>query len=355
MSSPRVLIIGNFLSAHGASRGVCEELAPRLEASGWTVSTTSDKRFRPARLADMLSAVWKRRRDYDVAQVDVYSGPAFSWAEAVCWMLRQIGRPYVLTLHGGALPQFARRRRERVARLLKSAQAVTVPSPYLLQQMAEFRHDLTLLPNGLEIAAYASQPVRAMEPRLIWLRAFHGVYNPMMAPRVLARLTAEFPSIHLTMAGPDKGDGAYQKTVDAAKACGVDGHLDIRGPVPKAGVPALLAQGDIFLNTSNVDNTPVSVLEAMASGMCVVSTEVGGIPYLLKSGDDALLVPPDDDAAMASAVRRILLDRALAGRLQVASMRKVRQFDWPVVLLKWQELLTSVAADRRRRARAEVA
>jgi len=343
MSSPRILIVGNFLSSHGASRGVCEELAPRLQASGWVVTTTSDKRPRLVRLADMLWTVWNRRHDYDVAQVDVYSGPAFMWAEAVCRVLRQANRRYVLTLHGGALPQFARSRRQRVERLLKSADAVTIPSPYLLEQMAEFRKDLTLLPNGLEISSYKSRPVRTLKPRLVWLRAFHHVYNPTMVPRVLARLKAEFPSIHMTMAGFDKGDGSYQKTVAAAKAEGVEEHLEMRGSIPKSNVPAFLATGDIFLNTSSVDNTPVSVLEAMASGLCVVSTEVGGIRYLLQSGKEALLAPANDDEAMAVAVRSLLQDEALAERIQISSKAKVRRFDWNVVLPQWHEILARTA------------
>ena len=73
-------------------------------------------------------------------------------------------------------------------------------------------------------------------------------------------------------------------------------------------MPACLADGDIFLNTSLVDNTPVSILEAMASGMCIVSTNVGGIPYLLKAGHEALLVSPGDPEKMAEAVRQILQD-----------------------------------------------
>src|SRR2546430_1648488 len=104
---PKLLLIGNFLSASIGTRGVCEELAGRLAAPGWSILTTSSKPGRVARLADMLATVWNRRRDYDAAQVDVYSGAAFFWAEAVAFALRRAGKPYVLTLHGGALPDFA--------------------------------------------------------------------------------------------------------------------------------------------------------------------------------------------------------------------------------------------------------
>ncbi|HEX2205773.1 MAG TPA: glycosyltransferase family 4 protein, partial [Longimicrobium sp.] len=111
------------------------------------------------------------------------------------------------------------------------------------------------------------------------------------------------------------------------------------GPVPKAEVPARLAEGDVYLNTPRADNTPVTVLEAMACGLCVVSTEVGGIPYLLDDGGDALLVPPGDAEAMAAAVLRLLRDPALAGRLSRAGRRKAEGCDWSAVLPRWEGLL----------------
>ncbi len=128
VSPGRVLLIGNFLSGSIGTRGVCEELAGRLTASGWSVLTTSSKPGRAARLADMLATVWTRRRDYDVAHIDVYSGAAFFWAESVAFALRRLSKPYVLTLHGGALPDFARQWPARTRHLLQSAAAVTAPS-----------------------------------------------------------------------------------------------------------------------------------------------------------------------------------------------------------------------------------
>jgi glycosyltransferase involved in cell wall biosynthesis len=343
MIFPRLLIVGNFISSSGCSRGVCEELAPRLRASGWSVLTTSHRRSRPARLMDMLYTVWKSRHEFDLAQVDVYSGPSFLWAEAVCCLLRRLGRPYVLTLHGGNLPNFARTANRRVAALLNSAAVVTVPSSYLLNQMRAYRRNLILLPNGLDLSAYGHMVRRPVQPHLVWLRAFHQIYNPAMAPRVIARLKKEFPAIRLTMAGPDKGDSSREATIATAKQYCVESQMEMQGALPKQSVPCFLSAGDIFLNTSRIDNTPVSVLEAMAAGMCVVSTDPGGIPYLLNNEQDALLVPVDDDIAMAEAVRRLLTDPALVERLQVAALAKVRSFDWSVVLPQWRALLTAVA------------
>lgn len=339
-----VLLVGNFLSSTRGARSVCEEFAERLAAGGWSALTTSDKPGRTLRLLDMVTTAWQRRREYRVAQVDVFSGPAFFWAEAVCWTLRRINKPYVLTLRGGSLPAFGRRWPSRVRHLFSSAVAVVTPSGYLLESMKPYRGDLRLLPNPLDSRAYAFRVREQAQPRLVWLRAFHETYNPPLAPKVVALLAADFPHTHLTMVGRDKGDGSFERTERVAIELGVRDRLLLPGGVCKADVPTWINKGDIFLNTTNVDNTPISVLEAMACGLCVVSTNVGGIPYLLKDGHDALLVPPDDAQAMASAVGRILTDHALAERLSRNARQKAEQFDWKIIFPQWEELLMAVSA-----------
>ncbi|MFG0262382.1 MAG: glycosyl transferase family 1, partial [Novipirellula sp. JB048] len=149
LRNPSVLLIGNFLSNHVGNFSVCEDLAVRLRESGMKVITASDRKARVPRLTDMLATVLTRRNQYQVASVDVYSGLGFGLAEATCYALRAIGKPYVLTLRGGNLPHYSKRWPRRVQRLLSGAAAVTTPSNYLLQTMQGFRSDLTLLPNPL--------------------------------------------------------------------------------------------------------------------------------------------------------------------------------------------------------------
>jgi len=338
------LIIGNHLSAHGRSPTACEELSARLAAGGWPVLTASNRLHPALRLGDMVGAVLLRRTEYQVAQVDVYSGRAFLWAEAVCAALRACGKPFVLTLHGGALPEMARREGARVARLLRAAAAVTAPSRYLRHAFSTMRPDLELLPNALDLAAYRFRPRRRPEPRLIWLRAFHEIYDSILAVETLAELNAEMPGATLTMIGPDKGDGSLERSRGRARELALTDSVSFPGRVNKRDVPSQLEQGDIFINTSRIDNTPVSVLEAMAAGMCIVSTGVGGIPDLLEDGVDALLVPAGNPRAMADAIRRIRREPDLAEQLSRNARRKVSAFDWSAILPRWQRILAEAAA-----------
>ena len=337
-----ILLVGNFLSGHGYTRQFIEDLADHMENAGWSVICTSKILTRPLRLMDMIFTILASRNKYVVGHIVVFSGPAFLWAEISSWVLKVLRKPFVLSLHGGSLPVFARRWPGRVRHLLNSAVVVIAPSRYLLEQMRPYQSELRLLPNPLNVRASDFRSRSKPHPALIWLRSFHKIYNPSLAAEVVARLASDIPEVHLTMVGPDKGDGSLQLTQQVAKDLGVSEKIHFPGRVTKTEVPTWLQRGDIFINTTDTDNTPISVLEAMACGLCVVSTNVGGIPYLLNDEEDSLLVPPNDPAAMAAAVRRILTEPGLAVRLSTNARHKVEQFDWSVILPQWEALFSEV-------------
>ncbi len=337
-----VLLVGYMPPPAVGARAQSEELGERLAEAGWRVSTVSHRAGRLARVVDIVVSAWRWRSRYAVAEVDVFSGAAFRWAEAACGVLRAARRPYVLALHGGNLPPFARTRRDRVRRLLGGAAAVTAPSRYLFEEMRAYRPDLLHLPNGLALGSFPFVARAGASPRLIWVRAFHDVYNPSLAVRVLARVAAERPDARLAMIGRDK-DGSLGRVRALARELGVADRLELPGPVPHGDVARWLASADVFLNTTNVDNTPVSVLEAQAAGLAVVSTNVGGLPYLLADGADALLVAPDDAESMARAVLRVVSEPGLAASLAARGREKAERFDWARVLPEWDALLTRVA------------
>jgi glycosyltransferase involved in cell wall biosynthesis len=296
-----------------------------------------------ARLFDMLTTAWRQRRRFDVAQVDVYSGPAFYWCEAVCWLLRRVKKPYVLTLHGGNLPEFAARYPRRVGRVLHSADYVTVPSRYLHQKMTGFRQDLHVVPNPLDLGAYSFRHRNTVAPQLIWLRSFHTMYNPMLAVRVVAELYRDVPDISLAMVGRDRGDGSLQKTARLANGLGVGNRVDFVGAVAKSEVPEWLDRADVFLNTSDIDNAPVSVLEAMACGLCVVTTNVGGLPCLVDHERTGLLVEANDAKAMAAEVHRLVTTAGLSGGISARAHERVADADWSQVILRWEQILAEAA------------
>lgn len=340
---PSVLFVGAFPAPAPVERYVSGDLAMRLESRGWCTRLVSRKAGRLGRCADIPLSIWRWRAEYGLACVDIYSGPAFLWAEAACAVLRRLGKPYVLTLHGGDLPEFGKRHATRVKKLLASAAAVTCPSAYLATEMRRFRPDILLIPNGLDLPQYPFGEPRPPLRELVWIRAFHEVYNPTLAVQVLAAVCRQ-SEVRLSMIGPDKGDGSLGAARQTAAELGVAALVTFPGPVPKDQVPKALENADIFLNTTNFDNTPVSVLEAMACGLPVVSTNVGGIPYLLTHNETALLSAPGDAAAMTKAVLQLMRHQDLAANLSRNARRQVEPFDWAAVLPQWERLLASLVS-----------
>jgi len=328
------------------SRAISEDLAEHLAANGWSTTLTSRSSSRWWRPVDMASTIARARHRFDVAVIDVYSGAAFHWAEMTARLLRGAGKPYVVTLHGGGLPAFAARAPRRFRRFVARAAAVTTPSRYLLELANRVRPDAILLPNPIEPSAYPFRLRSNPAPRLVWLRAFHQQYNPTLAPRVLAALVERHPDVALTMFGADK-DGSEGRVRAEAARLGVASRLTLPGAIAKRDVPRAIADADIFLNTTNVDNSPVSVIEAMACGLCIASTNVGGLPFLLEHETDALLVPPNDPDAMANAVHRLLTDPPLAAWLSGGARAKAERFGWADVLPRWERLLRRLAAEAR--------
>lgn len=340
-----ILFVGNFLSHARGHRHYCEEFADRIEARGWNVVRTSSASGRIARLTDMVRTTWERRNDYGVAHVDLYSGAAFFWAEVVCFELRRLRKPFVLTMHGGNLPQFAQRWPRRMRRLLTSADIVTSPSKYLSDAMA-YGRDTVIVPNAIDLSRYPFALREAPNRRLTWLRAFHAAYNPLLGVEVLARLCARNESTTLRMIGPDRHDGTLQLVEQRARELGVADRLEVVGPIANDDVPTELSRSDVLLNTTNIDNTPISVLEAMGCGLCVVSTDVGGLPYLLEHEHNALLVPPRDPAAMTDAVERIFAEPGLAARISQSARERALTCDWAAVGARWENVFESVYAPR---------
>ncbi|MEM9404776.1 MAG: glycosyltransferase family 4 protein [Acidobacteriota bacterium] len=341
----RILLLGTFLSRRRSTRAVGEDLADRLQQRGWRVATASSFVHPLPRLLDSLAVILRRRSDYDVAHIDLYSGRAFQVAEACAGLLRRLDRPYLITLHGGGLADMASSEPNRVRALLSGALAVTSPSDFLREALAPLRPDIEVLPNPVPLENYTYRERASLRPKLLWLRAFADIYRPADAVRTVRTLRERGRDAEVHIIGPDKGGQALDEVKRERRGLERWVHLEADG-IAKPEVAATFDTADIFLNTSSVDNTPVTVIEAMASGLPVVSTDAGGLKYLIRSGSDGLLVPVGDPHAMADAVERLLDEPGLGLALTRTARAKVERWDWRHVIVRWEELFLEALGSR---------
>jgi glycosyltransferase involved in cell wall biosynthesis len=340
-----ILLIGNHLSKSGKNLSVGEDLALQLRKNGWKVHLTSSKNNKIIRLFDMLLTILLRRKEYKLAQIDVFSGQAFMWALLSGHLLQVVNKPFILSLHGGSLPKFAVKYENRVKKLLLIATHVTTPSTYLHDFFIQYRKDISLIPNGIDLKNYQYIHRDYLKPTLMWLRAFHKIYNPSMAINVLSEIKKIFPDSSLTMIGPDKKDGSLLKVVENSKKLEIEHSVHIFDQIPKKEVPEWLQKGDIFLNTTNVESFGISVIEAAACGLCIVTTNAGELSNIWENEIDALLVPTGNDLAMSEAIIKLCSDIELARKLSLNGRRKAEMFDWSNILPKWLNLFNSILSN----------
>ena len=103
-------------------------------------------------------------------------------------------------------------------------------------------------------------------------------------------------------------------------------------------MPELYDEADIYLNSPNIDNMPGSIIEAFATGLPVVTTDAGGIPYIVTNGETGLIVRRDDHEAMAARALALVDDEAMAARLVERAHNECRKYEWPAVRNNWLQL-----------------
>jgi glycosyltransferase involved in cell wall biosynthesis len=156
----------------------------------------------------------------------------------------------------------------------------------------------------------------------------YGVENTLVA---FAVIQTTFPAATLTIAGLGSQEAELKHLAQALALR----NVRFVGPVEPASMPALYNANSIFLNSSFVDNQPLSVLEAMASGMPVVSTGVGDIPNMIQDGESGTLIPTADPSAMAKAATLLLEQPERALLMAERAKESLMQYDWSNVGPAW--------------------
>lgn len=338
---PRIAITGPMLGRNpGYVTTQGEFLTDLLRESGYDVVSTSVRPGRFRRLADTISTLHRELPRLDLVIVETYSGPSFVVEDIVTRMVRAHSKPLIMHLHGGGMPAFAMRFPKWSERVLRRAAALVAPSEFLAREMRPTAGEVRVIPNILDVESYPYRHREHVTPRLLWMRAYHEIYNPLMALRVLARVREQLPEATLVMAGQDKG--MRDVVAAGARELRLDGAVEILGFLDERRKREVAARCDVFLNTTNVDNAPVAVVEMAAFGIPVVTTDVGGIRDLVIDGYTGLLVNAGDADAMAEAVVRLVREPGLAARLSTAGAQLAAEWAWPPVRARWEKLFTEV-------------
>lgn len=336
------LYLSSFPAGQGDYQTACAMLADVLRDQGYELHTASPFKNIFAKFLHMAGVYCRRFFRFRVLIIDVFSSLAFWYAVFFAFLGRLTGKKVVLILHGGNLPEKADNAPFWMRFLFRQAHAVTAPSAFLRDEMMQrFPVCVSVIHNALEVELYPGRVREPAEPVLFWLRAFKAFYQPEYAVEVVHRLRDRFPAVELHMAGPIVDD-SYQKCRQLVAAYNLENRVHFHGLIDKPTIRELGNRCDVFLNTTSIDNAPVTVLEALFMGLCVVSSAVGGVPKLVKAGDEALLVPADKVDGFVDAVTRILTEPQTASALSKAGLAKAEAFSKASVGAEWDKLLRTL-------------
>jgi glycosyltransferase involved in cell wall biosynthesis len=295
-------------------------------------------------------------REANVMHVMANSGLAwFLLAAPAITTAARRGVPVVVNYRGGLARDFLRESAQRVLAVLRLADALVVPTNFLREVFAEHGVEARVIPNVVDVEVFSPAVAPRGEseaPHIVVTRNLEPIYGVDVALRAAALLRRVFPQLRMSIAGTGPERGALEAL---SASLGLSGAVRFTGRLEVAQMAALYRDADIVLNASRVDNTPNALLEAAASGVPIVSTDAGGIPYLLKHGETAWLAPVESAEQLAAGVERVLRDESLRNSLRAAGLALAKSCSWPVVRGQWLGLYEQLAMKSHRGAVAAVA
>ncbi|GGI58023.1 glycosyltransferase family 4 protein [Winogradskyella haliclonae] len=331
-----LLYIGNNLNTTKTNVSSIQVLGGLLESEGYNLRYASSYSNKFVRFLHMAWCCIRFSKWANGVLIDTYSTQNFYYAFACSQVCRFFAVPYFPILHGGNLPSRLEKNPKMSAWIFNNSRLNISPSLYLKSIFEEKGFDNVIyIPNSIPLDKYDAIPKRYDIIKLLWVRSFSEIYNPQMAIKVIKQLKDLEYSVELCMVGPDS-DGSLGTLKTLTKTLNVD--VKFTGKLSKEQWIKLSRDYNIFINTTNYDNMPVSVIEAMALAFPIVSTKVGGLPFLIDDNKNGLLVPVNDVDAMVKAILKIFNNEDLRHQLSTSARQKVKRFDWEVTKTQWYSI-----------------
>ena len=275
--------------------------------------------------------LWKKIEDADIAHIFSASYWSFLIAPTPAWLVARLrGKKVLIHYHSGEARDHLQRFRS-ARQVLTRVDKLVVPSGYLADVFREFKLEAEVVPNIVDFSQFPFRARNLLRPHLVCTRGFHSYYAVDVVVRAFAEVRHKYPRARLDLVGKGPLEEQIRSLVSGLKLDGV--HF--MGVASRESIGRCYDDADIFINASRLDNMPVSILEAFASGTPVVSTAPEGMRYVVEDGRTGLLSEVGDAHALAQNVIQLLGDPELACRLAWAAREQSKGYMWCVVREQW--------------------
>ncbi len=339
----RIGLVGPLPPPSGGMANQTQQLATLLESDGANVLLVrTNGEYRPKwtarlrvirvlfRLCPYLFSLWRAVGQVQLVHVMANSG--WSWhlvAAPAIWISSLRGVPAIVNYRGGEAAGFFERSFRWVRPSLRKAAAIVVPSGFLQEIFEKWGISTRIVPNIVDLTRFSSRGKQKLSGdehyTILVSRNLESIYDVATAIRAFHRVCETLPGVRLIIAGSGPERDSLHALVSTLS---LSDSVTFMGNVENEKMAELYKSVDVMVNTSRFDNMPISILEALACGVPVVSTCVGGIPYLVQHNRTALLVNPGDEDATAEAIVSLLTNHDLEQRLVRDGMEQVQQYKW---------------------------
>ncbi len=321
----KVLIIANYKGHVGGISGQVEVLHQNLQSEPdyqADIFSTIGNLF--SRISVFCRLLWKARI-YDVLHIHGCSERGFlpivyGILAGKLWRKR-----IIVTYHGGGADDYFTKHGAFARRWLNRADKVIVLNGYLEKVFAKYEIPCVVIPNIIELSeSLPHSDYQWNAPRLISVRHLRELYNIPCILRAFQRVQQLVPKASLTILG----DGPLRKQLEDWVIKNKVRNVQFIGQVANGEMPKYLAVSDIMLSAPRIDNMPVSVLEAMNAGVLIISSRVGGVPYLIEEGKTGVLFESDDNKEMAEKMLWAIKHPNEVRKIIESAKNEVKQYSW---------------------------
>jgi len=290
-----------------------------------------------------ITSLWRAMGQADVAHVFSASYWSFWLAPVPAWWIAKLrGKAVVLHYHSGEAQDHLQH--WPVSRwLLRQIRHLAVPSEYLHDVFAAAGLKTTVVPNVVNLDEFRFRNRDRLQPNLICTRGCEPYYAVDDVVRAFGVVQKDYPDARLTLVGGGSLEASVRALASELKVA----NVNFCARVPREAISSYYDQADIFVNASTLDNMPVSILEAFASGLPVVSSAPDGIRRLVEQGKTGLLSAPRDWRALAGNLLRVLREPELTQALMRNGRDQVAQYSWDAVRPQWLKLYRTAQSDHK--------
>lgn len=319
----KILMICNYKPGVGGISGQVEILQRKLRQEGCVTEIYSTKASVWKRLR-MMPKLRQKAKGFDVLHIHCCSGWGFLPAVLGVTVGKQLGKRVVLTYHGGGGEAFFDKHSKLVRNYLTQTDANIVLSGFLASVFEKHRLPYTIIPNIIELDDAAFRVRELIQPRFICIRAHEELYNIPCVLRAFQKVQQQIPEATLMLVGTGS---LHENLIRQVEQMAIP-NVVFTGRVDNSQIMQYLDQADVMLSAPKVDNMPVSLIEAMNAGLLVISSRVGGVPYMIENGVNGLLFESDNDVELADKMIWTIEHQDLAQNMIVKAKQVVQQYQW---------------------------